>query len=392
VSLQSPKKSQKEAARLERPSGFLQKNRTKLLVSALITASVLYGLWKEDISLVPPRSAFAQMHWWGVPAYALSLLAVNYFRSSRWRYLLRSFAHVPLRRILGVSFLGFAAIMILPLRIGEFVRPYLIRDKGRITMSAATGTIIAERIVDGLFVSAILAAALLWVPTQQPLPTTVVGLPSLSVATVRASGFVVLYIFIIAFVVIAVFYFARDWARKATLIVVGLISESLARKLSATAANLADGLAFLSRGRDALPFLFETSLYWLLNVGGMWGLAWACGVAHTDGSPIHFTEAAALMGMLGATVLIPGPPGLLGVFHAGVFCGMTFYFSKENIEGPGAAYAFLMYSMQLAWTIGSALFVLRDPKMRAELRAAEETSTHDVDSEPLPSPTSASWT
>jgi glycosyltransferase 2 family protein len=255
------------------------------------------------------------------------------------------------------------------------MRPYMIRDKGRITMSAATGTIIAERIVDGLFVSLILAAALLWVPTQQPLPLTVIGLPSLSVATVRASGFVILYIFLTAFAVIAVFYFARTWARSATLKVFGLVSKTLAEKLAGTAENLANGLAFLGSGRDALPFLIETTLYWLINAGGMWILAWACGVAHADGTPIHFAEACAMMGMLGATILIPGPPGLLGVFHAGIFCGMTFYFSKQNIEGPGAAYTFLLYAIQLTWTVCAALLVLRDPALRAELKAAEQTSS-----------------
>ena len=58
----------------------------------------------------------------------------------------------------------------------------------------------------------------------------------------------------------------------------------------------------------------------------MWLLAWGCGVVHADGSAITFGEACALMGMLGCTILIPGPPGLLGVFQAGIYAGMTMYF------------------------------------------------------------------
>ncbi len=327
------------------------------------------------MSLVPRREAFSTVKWWAVPFYPVTLVALHYFRAVRWRFLLRSFADLPRRRILAVSWIGFAAILILPLRIGEFVRPYMIRDKGKLSMSAATGTIVAERIVDGLFVSGVLAAALLWVPTLHPLPEKVVGLPSVSVSTVRASGFIVLYVFLIAFATIAVYYFARSWARRATLFVFGLVSKKLAEKLADTASKLADGLGFLGRPRDALPFLVETFLYWGLNAFGMWILAWACGVEHADGTPINFAEACALMGMLGATILIPGPPGLLGLFHVGIYCGMTFYFSPKVIEGPGSVYVFLLYIIQLIWTLACAGYFLRDPKAREELREAE----HDVE-------------
>jgi hypothetical protein len=336
------------------------------------------------MSLVPPWSTFRQVQWWGVPAYVVTLVAVHYFRAIRWRYLLRPFADVPTRRILGVSWIGFAAILILPLRIGEFVRPYMIRDKDRINMSAATGTIVAERIVDGLVVSIVLAIALLVVPTQQPLPETVVGLSSVPLKAVRASAFVVLYIFITAFIVIAVFYVARSWAHRLTLKVVGWVSKPLAIKLASTAQNLANGLSFFGRARDALPFLGQTLAYWLLNAFGMWILAYTCGVAHADGSPIHFSEACALMGMLGATILIPGPPGLLGVFHAGIFCGMTFYFSRENIEGPGAAYTFLLYGIQVVWTLLAAVFFLRDPAFRRDLQQAQAASEQDADAAAAP--------
>ena len=54
------------------------------------------------------------------------------------------------------------------------------------------------------------------------------------------------------------------------------------------------------------------------------------------------------MGMLGCTILIPGPPGLLGVFQAGVYAGMTMYFPTAIVTGPGAAYVFILYMSQVA--------------------------------------------
>lgn len=337
--------------------GFFRRHAAKLIASVIITAGIVFTLQKGGLTLWPEGGDFAHVRWWSIPAYLATLVAMSYFRAVRWRYLLRSFADVPRRRVLAVSWIGFAAILLMPFRIGEIVRPYMLREKGKLSMSSATGTVVAERVVDGLYLSIVLALALIFVPTIHPLPEKVVGLP-ISVAQVRASGFAMLGLFTVAFTVIAVFYFARAWAHKMTLAVFGLVSKRLGQKLADTAEKLANGLHFLGRGRDAGPFLLETTAYWLLNALGMWILAWGCGVVHADGSAITFGEACALMGMLGCTILIPGPPGLLGVFQAGIYAGMTMYFPTSIVTGAGSAYVFLLYMIQLVWTIASAGFFL----------------------------------
>lgn len=335
--------------------GFLRRHAAKLVASVIITAGIVFTLQKGGLTLLPEGGDFAHVRWISVPAYLAITAVMSYFRAVRWRYLLRSFADVPRRKVLAVSWIGFAAILLMPFRIGEIVRPYMIREKGKVSMSSATGTVVAERVVDGLYLSIVLAVALLFVPTIAPLPAKVVGLP-ISVQQVRTSGFVMLGVFTVAFVTIAVFYFARGWAHRLTLAVFGIVSKRLGEKLAETAEKLANGLHFLGRGRDAGGFLFETTLYWGFNALGMWVLAWGCGVVHADGTPPTLGEACALMGMLGCTILIPGPPGLLGVFQAGIYAGMTMYYPTSIVTGAGSAYVFLLYVLQLVWTVGSGGF------------------------------------
>ena len=357
--------------------GFFRRHAAKLVASAVITAAIVYTLEKGGLTLRPEGGDFATLRerWWTVPAYLVTLIAMSYFRAVRWRFLLRSFAEVSRRRVLAVSWIGFAAILIMPFRLGEIVRPYMLREKGKVSMSSATGTVVAERVVDGLYLSVVLAVALVFVPTIQPLPDRVVGLP-VSVESVRLSGFVMLGVFTTAFVVIAVFYFAREWARRITLRVFGLVSQRLGEKLAHTAEKLANGLHFLGRGRDAAGFLFETTVYWAFNVCGMWLLAYGCGVSHADGSAITFGEACALMGMLGCTILIPGPPGLLGVFQAGIYAGMSMYFPTSVVTGGGAAYAFTLYAIQLVWTLlGAGVFLVGDRRAMRDLAASRVMSS-----------------
>lgn len=350
--------------------GFLRRHAAKLIASAVITAGIVFTLQKGGLTLWPEGGDFQHVRWWTIPAYGVTLVAMSYFRAVRWRFLLRSFADVPRKKVLAVSWIGFAAILLMPFRIGEIVRPYMLREKGKISMSSATGTVVAERVVDGLYLSIMLALALIFVPTIHPLPDTVVGLP-VSVEHVRMSGFAMLGVFTVAFATIAVFYFARDWARQMTLRVFGVVSKRLGEKLAETAEKLANGLHFLGRGRDAGGFLLETTGYWGLNALGMWLLAWGCGIVHVDGSPITFGESCALMGMLGCTILIPGPPGLLGVFQAGIYAGMTMYFPTAVVTGPGSAYVFLLYGIQLIWTILAAgIFLVGDRGWRTALSHA----------------------
>src|SRR5439155_8656180 len=109
-----------------------------------------------------------------------------------------------------------------------------------------------------------LAIVLIVVPTIQPLPDRVIGIP-VSTAHVRMVGFALVGVFGAALVTISVFYFARNFAVKLTRAIIGKISTRLADRLATIAANLADGLHVLQRGRDALAFMAETAAYWLCN-------------------------------------------------------------------------------------------------------------------------------
>lgn len=354
-----------------RPSRFLGRHAGKFTLSLLITFALWYALHRGGLKFLPEGLDFQQVRWWVLPVYLVMLLVMTWFRSVRWRFLLGSIADVPRKTLFAVSCIGFAAIIILPFRIGEFVRPLLVRTPARerterpgrklITMTAATSSIVAERVIDGLYVSVVLALALYLVDTVHPLPDRVVGIP-ISVAKVRLSGYFMLGLFSVAFATIAVFYFARSWAHKATFAVIGRFSTKLAGTLAKIFENFADGLHILGNGKHAFGFLFETTIYWAMNVLGLWLMAWACGVTHADGSAPSFGEACALIGMLSCAIFIPGPPGMLGVFQAGLYAAMTMYYPTHVVTGPGAAFVFLLYSTQVLFSLalgGLALLVER---------------------------------
>jgi hypothetical protein len=279
--------------------------------------------------------------------------------------------------LVGVSFAGFLAILLLPFRLGELVRPYMMHVRSEtgpdhrpaLTMTAATSSVVAERVIDGLYLSVILALVLVFVPTVHPLPERVVGLP-ISIAQVRAAGFLMLAVFSAAFAAIAVFYFAGSFARRATRAIVGKISLRAADRIADLLGHAADGLHVFRRGRDALGFFVESTAYWLCSAGGLWLMAYACGISHADGSALSFAEACGLLGLLGCTMLIPGPPGFVGVFQVGLYAGMTMYVPVDVVSGPGAAYVFLVYTLQFIVITLTGLWGVWAAGGRRQLREA----------------------
>ena len=274
----------------------------------------------------------------------------------RWRHLLRPIApDIRRRRVVAASWIGFSAILILPLRAGEIVRPWLIRDRKNITLSAGLGTMGAERVIDGLVVTAVLAGALVFVPRLDPLPKTFGDL-KIPVAAIPAAGYAALALFVTAFVCMAVFYFARDFSQRVIKATVGRVSPKLADKVAAIVSGLAQGLHFLANKRHGSAFIFETLVYWGLNATCMWVLGLACGL------PMTFGHACAVMGVLAVGILVPAGPGLFGAFQASTYGALAMFFAQSTITREGAAYVFLLYVVQFIWhLVAAGLALVIDP-------------------------------
>jgi uncharacterized protein (TIRG00374 family) len=331
-----------------RGSSWLSRHGLKLAGSLLIAAGFAYVLHRGALPIVPDADAFSKMRWWTLPAYLALWSVVHLVRAARWYLLLVPVSEVRLRRVLAVAFIGFAAVVLLPFRTGEVVRPVLIREKGKLSGWAATGTVGAERVLDGLFLSVLLFITLRLSKPLDPLPDRIGNLP-VPAAVVPGAAYAALALFAAAFAVMVVFYFARDAARRATLRTIGFFSASLARWLADRVEKVADGLRFLPRLRYTLPFLAATVCYWLLNAAGAWLLAWGCGF-----DDISYVEACVIMGVLALGILVPNAPGFFGAFQISLYAGFAMFFSAELVVGPGAAFVFLLYLSQLVVTFGAA--------------------------------------
>lgn len=348
-------------------ANWWRRNWLKTIASLAIAAGFVWLLERGALPVIPSRAAFARVRWWTVAAYCACLLGVHLARSGRWYWLLAPIRRMPLRDILCTSFIGFLAILAMPFRTGEVVRPLLIRREGTLSGWAAMGTVAAERILDGLTLSVILFVALAVARPLDPLPDHIGALPVPAAAVPSAArGAVIL--FLVAFAVMTAFYVARDRARRLTLATVGRVSERLGTWLASRLEQLTDGFRFLPQARFTVPFALVTLAYWLGNAASAWLLAWGCGL-----DAITYSQACTVVGVVALGILVPNAPGFFGAFQVSAYAALAMFYPPADVAGVGSAYVLLIYVCQVGVTlvVGLGALVVDRDNVRRALATAE---------------------
>jgi glycosyltransferase 2 family protein len=270
------------------------------------------------------------------------LAMVHVFRTLRWGCLLSALAPVPFRRLNDASAIGFMMLLVLPFRLGEFARPFLIAQRTPIRRSAAMTTVVLERITDGVFVALLLRGLLFFVPHGAP-----------DVRYVRIGANVMFCIFFggLLFLLFAAWHHDRAVAmvRRA----LGWASPGLADKVAGVVDTFVGALKQLPGPAKLVAFFGWTLAYWAINGLGMWMLA-----TRGFGLSLSVFQSFVVLCALVVAVMIPAAPGMMGTFQAGVRLGLALFLPGEMVRGAGLAFANVLWLCQTSQQIGFGLLFL----------------------------------
>ncbi len=300
------------------------------LLGSLVITVVIVALVAGRVDAVPDDLRVAP---WAVPAYLGTLVLYFFARAGRWWFLVRPLGPLPFRVVMAVACAGILWILLLPWRLGEFVRPLLLARASPIAFGQALGTVALERVVDGLLVCGMFFVATATMPAAPALA----GLYAACLGVAALFGAVLLGLLALAI-----------WPRAVGSLVratVGRVAPGLADRLATLASGVAEGLTALPSVRPLVLFVLATLVYWAANALGMWVLARGCGV------PLGPAEVVAVLAVLNLTLLIPGPPAHVGTFQLGVLTGLALFLPPDLLAARGAVFAFYLYVCQLAMIV-----------------------------------------
>lgn len=124
-----------------------------LLVSVIALALAFQGVQLNELWAALQNAQYG----WALPALACVWLG-QWFRAQSWRIILGH--HLTHAEVFSALNAGYLLNNLLPLRLGELGRAYLISRTGKMTVSQALSSVVVERVVDLCMVSAFLLALL----------------------------------------------------------------------------------------------------------------------------------------------------------------------------------------------------------------------------------------
>jgi uncharacterized protein (TIRG00374 family) len=273
-----------------------------------------------------------------------------FIRALRWKVLLAPvLPNSRLRsRFAGVS-IGFMTNNVLPARIGEFARAFAFSRLEPITATAAFGTLVVERFMDGVILILFLV-----IPVLTP------GFPEMD-ALAQGSGLAMFRLAIglvlgVLAVLVAMAALPRQFLSVAERLSVVLPGPWGARMVAA----LRGLLASIAIMRD--PRLLAAGFAWSLFFWTWHGLSFWLGML-AFGIDTGFVSAIFTEAVVGFGVAVPSAPGFIGTFHASAEFALTAVYGVPEAQSLAFAFAYhfggwvpiTVIGLWYAWSLGLSL-------------------------------------
>jgi len=301
-----------------------------LAVSILLLAWFLYSLDVGAMAATIRGANYALV----IPAIAVYFFGV-WLRAARWRMLVAPFAHVSTGRLFQAILIGFAVNNVLPLRLGELVRTYLLHRSHDVSIPSALATILLERLLDVVVLCAIMTVVLVMVP----LDGWVLALASFAslVTAAAVAGLLVLVLL------------PRRLLHRLFELGVGL-ADRLGRRVGSLARACIEGLRALEDARSVLAVGALSIGCWVAELG----LYYCMMVAVGFNSGILSLGAGMVVANL-ATAL-PSSPGYIGTFDVPLQRLLTETFGVT--EAAAGSYTVLTHAVLLIPVVVVGLLLL----------------------------------
>ena len=321
------------------------------LFLVLLLANVDRGELTDSLRDVDARWLAASL-----PVYGGAL----WLRAARWRRILRPTAAIGARDAFSLVVIGYAANNVLPARAGELLRALLLHRRHGGSRSAALGTIVVERTLDGLVLALFLAATVALAGGSVPLRV-------LAVAGAVA--------FVAATVLLALLSHHATFAERLGERfgwVMRLLPARLRPTAGAALVGLLAGLTTLRGPRDWWAVGWLTTASWALEATSYWFVGLAFGL---DLSPPIYLGLA---GAANLAIAAPSTAGGVGPFE---------YFTREVAVAFGVgtatatAYALVLHALILVSVVlaGVVLAWRTQIGVASIVRAPAEEPTPEVE-------------
>jgi uncharacterized protein (TIRG00374 family) len=243
-----------------------------------------------------------------LPAVASTLFSY-YARAYRWKLLLLEEKQTSMANLFSATSIGYMANNLLPARVGELVRVYVLGEKEEIDKGTVLASLVLDRLFDGFSVLFILLVTLftLQLPGDD--------------AEIRTALMTGGYLTVAAYLAIVAFLVLLKKKTAATLRFAALLlkpfSPRLAEKVIPLLGSFIKGIRLSSRPAIFAGLVASSVVIW---ASAIWPIDLAL---RSFGIVLPLTASLFIMVLLVIAVLVPASPGYIGTYHYACFKALT---------------------------------------------------------------------
>ncbi|MGC2423381.1 MAG: lysylphosphatidylglycerol synthase transmembrane domain-containing protein [Nitrospirota bacterium] len=292
--------------------------RLKFWIGIIISAGLLAMMfWWIGFDFRRLWDAVRSIEPWHLVAAAALNLAIYVIRAVRWRYLMDPVKErVKISHLYSATMVGFMANNLLPARLGEIVRAYVIGRREKIPTSSALATLVVERMFDAFTILLLLVIVLVY------MPKAVSG--GNDVNKIRSAGKYLMIVCPVLIVSILFLAYKQGLMEKIVNQVFRPFPK-LGKKVLPLVKKFVSGLSVIKNPRLLAPIVFYSGLHWALLCLPVYIIFKGYGLN------LGIYAAAFMLVVIAAAVAVPSTPGYIGTFHAAVAAAlMVFGIQKEQ--------------------------------------------------------------
>jgi len=316
-------------------------SRNLKLILGIVVSVVCVWVSMHDVKLSEVWNALRKAHWWGFAAVMVLTVIGFWIRAVRWRSLIASPRRLSTDSLFSATMIGFMANNVLPFRLGEFVRPWALARREKLSKTTLLATVVVERAVDMLTLLGILGLSLLVHPISAD---TEAG----RMTRAGAGVLVMICIALTAFVI------ALEWSPRLAQNVVRWLTrplpERVRQRVSAMLTHFFEGLGlFRDLPRLAWVFLLSFIMFGVFALGlsvCMWALS----------LQVPWYAGLVMLVITAIGIMVPAAPGYIGTLNLACIAGLALFGVTKDQAAP---FSWFYWASQWLPVTGVGLFYLQ---------------------------------
>ena len=243
------------------------------------------------------------------------ILFSSVVRALRWQILVNPIEGISFKPAFSAIMIGYFGNSVLPFRMGEFLRAYVLAEKTSLNTPTAFGTIVTERILDFVGLSLIIILTIVVYPINWISQSIIIGVIVLSL-----SAFILIFYFneiekLFSFDIEKIKFFQRNMVLKIITVFTKLIS----------------GAVTIRSTNKVMLILLYTVLIWMMYCFSTYFALMSTGIS------IKWYEVCVLIISTTFAISVPAAPAYIGTYHASVVYILTTFFIVSQVDAQASA-------------------------------------------------------